>query len=305
MPELISLKNIESAVVRLTEGGMVAFPTETVYGLGGNAYSDDVVANIFAIKNRPTANPVSVCYASLEASTSDVVITDTAWEIAEKFLPGPITLVLKRTEKSKISRLCSAGADTIGIRVPANAVALDLLQRLPFPLAAPSANRSGQLSHTTPQEVANDLFGIDIIDGGRCERGIESTIVDCSGPQLRILRQGAITMEEIALQCAIPFEKLIIAEKTKQFLLGKRVILNAETITANDALLAFGPQLSNECKYTLNLSESGDINEAARNFFSMLFRLAQKEDVQTIRVMPIPQEGIGKAINARLKSLLR
>lgn len=304
MNKLISPKSINVVVNVLSNGGLVAFPTETVYGLGGNAYSDSAVASIFSCKKRSEFNPLSVCYKSLERATNDVVITGYARRIAEKFLPGPITLVLKRKIDTKLSLLCSAGLDTIGIRIPANPIALNLLSHLDFPLAAPSANTSGNLSHTTAESVNEDLDGVTILNGGKCNLGIESTIVDCSGEKLIIRRQGAITANDLAQKCGFSVNEIKFEEKTKKFILKKRLILNAASVNADDALLAFGKPPKFSCKKILNLSENANLNEAAANLFSMLQEL-DNSDAKRICVMPIPNTGIGKAINNRLNSVVQ
>ena len=303
MNKLISSKNIDTAVDILSNGGLVAFPTETVYGLGGNAYSDKTVASIFSCKKRSEFNPLSVCYKNLESAATDVEITDYAHCIAENFMPGPITLVLKRKVGTNLSLLCSAGLDTIGIRIPSNSIALDLLSHLNFPLAAPSANTSGKLSHTTSEAVNEDLDNVAIIDGGKCNFGIESTIIDCSGEELLIRRQGAITADELAKKCGFLMKKIKFEEKIKKFMLKKPVILNATSINYNDALLAFGEPIRFSCQKTLNLSKNADLNEAAANLFSMLQEL-DNSDAARICVMSIPNTGIGKAINNRLISII-
>ncbi|MDR2157832.1 MAG: threonylcarbamoyl-AMP synthase [Holosporaceae bacterium] len=190
--------NVARAADALRCGALVAFPTETVYGLGGNAHADESVLKIFRRKGRPQSKPLSVCYADFAKALDDVEIEDRALILAEKFLPGPLTIVLKRRSSSKLSSLCSAGLETIGVRVPYNRTALDLLSRLPFPLAAPSANRSGESSPRTAQEVFNSLENNEnliILDGGPCSIGVESTIVDLTNNQ--ITRIGAISPEQI------------------------------------------------------------------------------------------------------------
>ena len=304
MNKLIPSENINVAVAVLLNGGLVAFPTETVYGLGGNAYSDSAVASIFSCKKRSEFNPLSICYKNLESAVNDVVITNYAHRIAEKFLPGPITLVLKRKIDTKLSLLCSAGLDTIGIRIPANPIALNLLSHLDFPLAAPSANTSGNLSHTTAESVNEDLDGVVILDGGKCNLGIESTIVDCSEEKLIIRRQGAITANDLAQKCGFSVNEIKFEEKTKRFILKKRIILNVLSVNANDALLAFGKTQKFSCKKILNLSENANLNEAAANLFSMLQEL-DNSDAKRICVMPIPNMGIGEAINSRLNSVVQ
>jgi L-threonylcarbamoyladenylate synthase len=182
----------------LTGGGVVAFPTETVYGLGGNAYDDSAVAKIFEYKNRPPLKPLSICYHSFEKALDDVEADERAFILAEKFLPGPLTIILKRKSSSKISRLCTGGSDTTGIRVPDHRTALDLLSRLPFPLAAPSANKSGFASPTTAKQVSEnfeDFKDLFILDGGICSVGTASTVVDLVNN--KIVRIGALKAAEI------------------------------------------------------------------------------------------------------------
>jgi L-threonylcarbamoyladenylate synthase len=191
-------ENFARAVKALESGKVVAFPTETVYGLGGNAYNDESVLKIFACKGRPESKPLSVCYPSFEKAFDDVEFDDRARLLAEKFLPGPLTIVLKRRPDSRISRLCSAELETIGLRVPANPAALELLSRLSFPLAAPSANKAGKASPTIAQDVFENLKetkDLIILDGGPCSVGVESTIVDLTNN--KILRVGAISAGEV------------------------------------------------------------------------------------------------------------
>ena len=279
----------------------MAFPTETVYGLGGNAYSDEVVAAIFQAKRRTKFNPISVCYSSFEKASVDVEINDKALRLAEVFLPGPLTIVLKRKSDSKISWLCSAGRDTLGIRVPKSDIALRLLNKLDFPLAAPSANLSSELSATTANSVLESFKGsreIAVLDGGACPLGIESTIVDLSEDEPKVLRRGAISEEEILERGGI---RLTFQENSKSphYKPTKPLMINVDRVGDTDALLAFG-NLIEGARYCLNLSEKSNLSEAAQNLFSMLRKLDQT-DAKRICVMPIPDIGIGKAINDRLR----
>lgn len=198
--------DINEAMGVLMAGGVVAYPTETVYGLGANAYSDKAVSAVFSCKGRTESNPVSVAYPTFDAAYDDVEVNDLALCIATHFLPGPVTIILRRKPTSKISLLCSAGTDTVGIRVPAHPVALDLLKHLPFPLTASSANKSGKASCTTSDMVAKDLKEVLVLDGGKCPLRIASTVVDCSISfsgaanfikNLIIRRQGVISVNEI------------------------------------------------------------------------------------------------------------
>ncbi len=298
--DVISRESLGKAVDFLLGDGLVAFPTDTVYGLGGNAYSDKAVSEIFLCKNRPQFNPINVCYASFEEAEKDVEVTDIARKFTSKFLPGAVTLILKRKKDSKLSWLCSAGKDTIGIRVPNNPIALELLRKLNFPLAAPSANRSCELSTTTAEAVCESLqscHNLMVIDGGISNFGIESTIIDLSQGVVKILRKGVITVEEIGTECGVT---PIIWTKSavKHYYPKNPVVMNVEKVEDTDALLAFGLPLEG-AKYCLNLSPSGDLLEAGQNFFKMLRQL-DNTDAARICVMPIPKKGIGQAINERL-----
>jgi L-threonylcarbamoyladenylate synthase len=191
-------ENMRYVVDVFNEGGVVAFPTETVYGLGANACDDGSVSKIFFHKKRSKSKPLSVCYRSFESALDDVEMDERAVILAKKFLPGPLTIVLKLHHDSKLSPLCSAGLNTIGIRIPSNPIALDLLSRLSFPLATSSANGSTKSSSTTAQHVSDSLGDNEdliILDGGRCSIGIESTIVDLQNN--KIIRIGVIGEKEI------------------------------------------------------------------------------------------------------------
>ncbi|MBO4405956.1 MAG: threonylcarbamoyl-AMP synthase [Alphaproteobacteria bacterium] len=314
------VSSLDFACEVLGNDGLVAFPTETVYGLGGNAYSDKAVAEIFRCKNRPFSNPVSVCYSSFFAISRDVEVNAKARLLAEEFLPGALTIVLRKRTDSKISRLCSAGGDTVGIRVPNNPVALNLLKKLDFPLAAPSANTSSELSTTTAQSVCESLKNYEnlvILDGGPCNLGIESTIIDLSEENRpKILRKGAISQEEIERKCgfklvAAGIQKIVGTQisagtgrtvevsRLSHYKPVKPIVINVRKIEEGDALLAFGNPIPG-AKYCLNLSENSDLAEAAKNLFFMLRKL-DSTDARRICVMPIPNTEIGAAINDRLE----
>lgn len=300
--KIISAGDLNFACEVLQKNLLLAFPTETVYGLGGNAYSDEAVASIFQAKNRPSFKPISVCYSSFSKAFQDVEINKKAEILAKEFLPGALTIILKRRTYSQISWLCSAGSDTIGIRVPDNSIALSLLKNLDFPLAAPSANASSELSTTTPQDVCESLKHCEdlvILDGGICNLGIESTIVDLSEEnQPKILRKGAISQEEIENKCGF---KLVATNNhnSGHYKPEKPVITNVQNVEKEDALLAFGNPIPN-AKYCLNLSKDSNLTEAAKNLFSMLREL-DSTDAQRICVMTIPNIGLGIAINDRLQ----
>jgi L-threonylcarbamoyladenylate synthase len=182
----------------LVNGEIAIFPTETLYALGGNAYDDSVVAKIYICKGRPRSKPLSVCYSSFDKVYEDLEVDKKAEILAKKFLPGPLTMILKRRIGTRISKLCSFKFETVGIRIPANKVAIDLLKKLPFPLTAPSANQSSQPSAITADQASDSLKtekDLIVLDGGKCSVGIESTIVDLI--QNKIIRIGAIPPEEI------------------------------------------------------------------------------------------------------------
>lgn len=202
---------ISEAAKILNASGVVAYPTETLYGLGANAYSDAAVSAVFSCKERSQSKPISVAYKSLEAASEDVEINKLAQCIANNFLPGPVTIVVRKKLSSKISLLCSgksieAGSETVGIRIPNHPLALKLLQILAFPLTASSANISGNASHTTAESVEKDFPKIAVLDGGECSVKIASTVVDCSSfseeNKLIIKREGAISTKEILEKCS-------------------------------------------------------------------------------------------------------
>ncbi len=317
----ISPENIDKAATHLRSGGLVAFPTETVYGLGANAYDGVAVARIFAAKGRPGFNPLISHGASLEMLRGEAIFDSRALSLADKFWPGPLTMILPRAAGCRISDLASAGLSTVALRVPAHKVARALIESAGVPIAAPSANASGQLSPTAPHHVIESLGqNVDIIlAGGATEYGLESTVVDVSGPDTVIVRAGAITAEDIqdVLECPVRYE-LDATDKPRSpgqllrhYAPQKPLRLRAVDIEAGEALLAFGSTKFMGIKgggkasdlpddRIRNLSEQGDMLEAAANLFAHL-RALDKSDARAIAVMDIPATGIGIAINDRLK----
>jgi len=297
---------IATAVKFLAEEKLVVFPTETVYGLGGNALSDAAVAAIYEAKGRPAFNPLIVHVASQAEAEKYVTFNDTAKKLAAAFWPGPLTLVLPRRADCKLSLLVSAGLDTVAIRVPAHPLAQALLKETQLPIAAPSANKSGRISPTQASHV-EELRGevTMILDGGPCPVGIESTVVNVSENTPVILRPGSITQDQL--------EKIVgkilpvgASNKIKSpgmlerhYAPGKPLRLNVAEIKPAEALLAFGKPLAG-AKIIENLSVKGDLKEAAANLFRML-RTLDASNANAIAVMPIPEEGLGVAINDRLK----
>lgn len=289
----------------LRHGQLVAFPTETVYGLGADATDDRAVAAIYAAKGRPSFNPLIVHVADLADCPALVRMDERARNVAAQFWPGPLTLVLPRAEHSPVSLLASAGLDTLAIRLPGHPVARAIIAASGRPIAAPSANRSGAVSPTLAEHVAESLGGRVglIVDGGACRVGVESTVLDLSTPRPTLLRPGGVTAEQLEavlgqpLACPHQDEE---APKSPGMLAshyapGLPVRLDAVTNAADEALLGFGAM---DC--TMNLSPSGDLQEAAANLFAFLRRLDDRR-FTAIAVAPIPERGLGIAINDRLR----
>ncbi len=290
----------------LRGGGLVAFPTETVYGLGGDATQGQAVARIFEAKGRPSFNPLIVHVAEV-SWVAGLAETDARFaKLAEKFWPGPLTCVLKRRADCPASELVSAGLDSIAIRMPDHPVAHELLRASGRPLAAPSANASGTVSPTRAEHVAQSLGDkVDlIIDGGACRVGLESTVIDLTQDQAVILRPGVITAEEIAAVIgplgsaeANPTTFKSPGQLASHYAPGLPLRLNAAIAKAGEAYLGFGPTAD----ASLNLSAKADLREAAANLFAMMRALDDATRYQGIAVAPIPATGIGTAINDRLE----
>jgi L-threonylcarbamoyladenylate synthase len=279
-----------------------------VYGLGGDATSEIAVARIFAAKGRPRFNPLIVHVPSLAEAEALAVFDEHARGLAERFWPGPLSLVLPRRADSSLSLLASAGLDTVALRVPAHPVAQALLRAAGRPIAAPSANRSGRISPTMAEHVAAELgdrVGL-ILDGGACPVGLESTVLDLSGPTPVLLRPGGVTLEElhgifseVVTPAAGENAPRAPGRLPSHYAPGLPVRLDAVDARPGEALLAFGPEPLPGFAEVLFLSKSGDLAEAAANLFAMLRRLDRPE-FTGIAVMPIPEEGLGLAINDRL-----
>jgi len=306
---------IADAALCLANGGLVAFPTETVYGLGADATNGAAVARLYAAKGRPSFNPLIAHVYDLAAAKRLAVLDDAAQKLAAAFWPGPLTLVLKRLVACPVAELATAGLDSIAVRVPSHPVARSLLDRLGRPVVAPSANRSGHVSPTTAQHVLDDLGGrIDmIVDGGPTPVGVESTIVGCLDRPV-LLRPGGLARREIervlghAIEDGPPAANgdadapLAPGMLESHYAPRAKLRLDVDHVEAGEALLAFGvrmPRGVEDAAIVLNLSPGADLVEAASNLFSDLRTLDQTE-VATIAVMPIPSEGLGEAINDRL-----
>lgn len=296
---------IARAAEILLGGGLVAFPTETVYGLGADATNDRAVASIFEAKGRPKFNPLIIHVPGVAEAERLVAFTPLARRLAESFWPGPLTIVLRRKPDSPVSLLASAGLDTIAVRSPAHPVARELLISAGRPLAAPSANRSGRVSPTTARHVADD-FGerVDLIlDGGATTLGLESTVIGFEWDRAILLRPGAIAREDIEMitgPLSSPSGAISAPGQLRSHYAPRaRLRLNAADVEAGEALLAFGPDVPAGARTVRNLSRTGDLTEAAANLFAMLREL-DASGTARIAVMPIPNEGLGEAINDRL-----
>jgi len=312
VPPIIRSANsdtIAEAARLIRAGRLVAFPTETVYGLGADATNGAAVAAIFAAKDRPDFNPLIIHVADIPDAAKLVRFDDRARTVAKAFWPGPLSLVLPRTGTCPVSLLAGAGLDTLAVRVPSHPTALALIRAAAVPIAAPSANRSGEVSPTSAAHVAQSLGdAVDlIIDGGPCEVGLESTVLDLSRPAPMILRPGAVGAEDLerVVGKLAASEDEGAAPRSPGLLLrhyATRIPLRmmAGSVAQNEALLAFGPNSLKGAKVTKNLSEKGDLAEAASNLFAMM-RALDQPDCAGIAVMPIPDRGIGRAINDRLR----
>ncbi|WP_438276189.1 L-threonylcarbamoyladenylate synthase [Nitrobacter sp.] len=298
----------------LRDGGLVAFPTETVYGLGADAANAEAVARLYRAKGRPAFNPLIVHVCDLKAAQRIACFDATALVLADAFWPGPLTLVLPKAPRCPVAELATAGLDTIAIRVPAHPAARDILREFGGAVVAPSANLSGHVSPTTAAHVQSDLSGrIDlIVDGGPVEVGVESAIVGCfASPTL--LRPGGIPRAEIERVLgssltltdtgAADGRPLASGMLASHYAPRARVRLDATSLSRGEALLAFGPAVlagSETAAAVMNLSERGDLKEAAANLFGYL-RALDASGARTIAVMPVPDHGLGEAINDRLR----
>jgi L-threonylcarbamoyladenylate synthase len=293
---------IVRAAETLSAGGLIALPTETVYGLGADARNGHAVARIFEAKGRPHFNPLIVHVASAAVAQRYVDWSDTAQKLASAFWPGALTLVLPLRADAGLSPLVTADLPTLAVRVPAHPVAQSLLETFDGPVAAPSANPSGKISPTTAQHVIDGLSGRieGVLDGGPCPVGVESTIIGLAGAPT-LLRPGGVAAEDIEAVLGQPLEQRNQADPLtapgqmlSHYAPGARVRLNATDVAVDEVLLGFGPV---DC--TLNLSETGDLVEAAANLFHHLHAL-DAIGAKGIAVSPIPQNGLGAAINDRL-----
>lgn len=306
-------ESIAAAAACLRAGGLVAIPTETVYGLAADATSDTAVAAIYAAKGRPVFNPLIAHVVDQASAEREAVFDDNAKKLARAFWPGPLTIVAPVSPTCRVSLLARAGLDSLALRAPAHPVARALIEAAGVPLAAPSANRSGRVSPTRAEHVVADLDGrIDwILDAGPTALGLESTILACLGGPPRLLRPGAIERERIEAELGFALaseasagggETPIAPGLLKSHYAPRATLrLAAREATREEAALDFGGALaSSAAGIRLDLSPTGDLDEAAANLFAYL-RALDAAGAPTIAVAPIPERGLGAAINDRLR----
>jgi L-threonylcarbamoyladenylate synthase len=307
-----SCEDIRRAAALLREGALVAFATETVYGLGADATNDGAVAAVFIAKDRPRFNPLICHYPDINSALADVAASASARRIANAFWPGPLTLVLPRASHCSVSLLASSGLDTLALRVPAHDVACALLQQVGRPIAAPSANRSGRVSPTTARHVQVELGDriAAILDCGPCEVGVESTVLDLCSAQPKLLRAGGTTIEAIEnlIGPVAPLSGTPDAIRSPGMLASHYapalpVRMGAVEVGKCEALLAFGAPLPG-ASLVFSLSERADLSEAASRLFAGLRALDERAPtfgLTGIAAMPVPDYDIGRAINDRLR----
>jgi L-threonylcarbamoyladenylate synthase len=302
----VNNKNLSKAVDYLKKKQLIGVPTETVYGLAGDAYSAKAVKKIFLLKKRPLKNPLIIHYFNLEQLRKDVEVNTSFYKLYKKFCPGPITFVLKKKQNSLLPAVATANLKTVAVRIPENKTIRKILKILNFPLAIPSANKSTQISPVSAKDVASE-FGNSlkfILNGGSCKIGLESTVVDLTS-NAKILRPGLIN----------PFDISKVLNKKTEVSTGSKTIkapgmlkrhyspgipikLDQKIAKNNEAFIVFGKKFK-KAKNVFNLSYNSDLNEAAKNLYKIL-RLIKNKNYKMICVSSIPRTGIGLAINDRL-----
>jgi len=302
----VNNKNLSKAVNYLKKKQLIGVPTETVYGLAGNAYSKKAIKKIYLLKGRPSKNPLIIHYLNLEQLKNDVELNGNFYKLYKKFCPGPITFVLKKKKNSLLPNIATANLKTVAVRVPRNKTIRKLLKSLNFPLAIPSANKSTHISPVSADDVVNE-FGSSlkfILNEGSCTIGLESTVVDLTS-KVKILRPGLINPSDIS---KVLKKKIVIYKGHKvikapgmlkrHYSPGIPIKLNQKVAKNNEAFIVFGKKYK-KAKNIFNLSNKSNLNEAARNLYKTL-RLIKKKNYKMICVASIPQTGIGLAINDRL-----
>ena len=304
-------KVIQQAYEILSNGELLAVPSETVYGLGADATSDSAISRIYKIKKRPHINPLILHVSNIKMVEQFAETNTLFYSLSKYFWPGPLTVILNQKKNNEISKLATSNLSSVAVRLPDNKIFQNIIEKFNNPIAAPSANISGNISPTNPYHVYED-FGDEIkliIDGGQSEKGVESTVVDIRSKEIVVLRHGPITqkMLENKVDCKIKKKgsnKKILSpgQMFKHYSPSKKLIINSIKPTKNCSFLGFSNIMPDE-KFdgiALNLSNSGDLNEAASNLFKML-RFLDKTDTQEIVVAPIPNKDVGLAINDKLK----
>ena len=302
-----NLSNLKKAKISIENNNVIGLPTETVYGLAANAYSDKSVEKIYNFKKRPLTNPLIIHFYNLKQLKRDVIFNEHFVKLHRALCPGPITFILNRNPKSQISKKAMSGKKTVAVRFPKHPVARKLLKILNTPLAAPSANISSKLSPTSAADVMDEFKGKVkfVLNGGKCKIGLESTIIDLTGAPT-ILRQGYITSKKIYRILGI---KILINQKTKtikspgqqkiHYSPGIPVYTNKKQAKKNGAFISFGKKFKS-AKNIFNLSKKNNLNEAANKLYSTM-RIIRKLKYKSISVCKIPNSGLGLAINDRLK----
>lgn len=303
----VSEANLNLAAETLKSGGLVAFPTETVYGLGANVYLSDAVAKIFAAKERPKFDPLISHIADIDFLPEYALTDERIMALGKKFWPGPLTIVMRRKDNNPAIDLACSGLENIAVRMPAHPVALELIRKSGIPIVAPSANRFKSISPTTAHHVRDSLGDkVDmILDGGQCSVGVESTIIDLTGKQAVMLRAGGTTLE--ALEDFLN-EKVLIShgnpnlpsapgQLLKHYAPGKPLRINATERKDGEFYIGFGKISDSD----INLSPNADLEEAASRLFAYLRFADRQENYSGICMSPIPETGLGLAINDRIR----
>ena len=298
-------KSIEEAKKRLFRGELVIFPTETVYGIGANANNQKSIELIYKTKNRPINNPLICHFANIEEIEKNFTLNDKDYELANTFWPGPLTLILKKNNLSKITPIVSNNKMDVGCRIPNNDITLSLLSILDFPLAAPSANVATRTSVTSVKDLDTNLKEIFYIDGGSSVLGLESTVIKTTTDGCNILRLGSLTIEEIKnkfpkYNIKIIHSNISPGNQLKHYSPKKPIRINVNDVKKNEVLLNYGQNKLNSKIKNLNLSNVENLMEASHNFYNYL-NILDITKCSGIAVAPIPNHGLGKTINDRLK----
>ncbi len=297
-------KTLKKTVDNLSNDNLVSLPTETVYGLAGNAYSKKAVNKIYKLKKRPKNNPLIVHYHNINQTNKDVILNKFFLKYYKKYCPGPITFILRKKKGSKINSLVTANLKTVAIRFPKHRVIRTILKKIKFPIAMPSANVSSKLSPVTAYDVRSEFkkkLKI-IVNGGKCKIGIESTVIDLTGKP-RILRPGIISFNDLNSTISKNIKSRLVIKSPgmlgKHYYPGIPVILNQKPSNSQYAFITFGKKYKSR-KNHFNLSKQGNLNEAASNLYATMRNIKNK-GFKKIFVTKIPNRGAGIAINDRLK----